>query len=97
MASSDSAASWTGGAKALESKAEEPEEGRGDEEVEEEETGMRRRRISVSLLDCSAGSPQFNLNQPWMSCTRSTSYASSDETESEDEEMYEELQELRER
>lgn len=58
---------------------------------------MRRRRISVSLLDCSAGSPQFNLNQPWMSYTRSTSYASSDDTESEDEEMYEELQELRER
>lgn len=51
----------------------------------------------MSLLDSSAGSPQFNLNQPWMSYTRSTSYASSDETESEDEGMYEELQELRER
>lgn len=51
----------------------------------------------MSLLDSSAGSPQFSLNQPWMSYTRSTSYASSDDTESEDEEMYQELQELRER
>lgn len=79
----------------MDSKAEEPEEGRGDEEVEE--TEMRRRRISLSLLDCSTGSSQFNLNKPWMSYTRGTSYASSDETESEGEEMYDELQELRER
>ncbi|KAI7803236.1 putative serine/threonine-protein kinase WNK4 [Triplophysa rosa] len=95
LASSESASLWTGGAKAVERKAEEPEEGRGDEEAEE--TEMRRRRISLSLLDCSAASSQFNLNKPWMSYTRGTSYASSDETESEDEEMYEELQELRER
>ncbi|XP_043085309.1 serine/threonine-protein kinase WNK4 isoform X2 [Puntigrus tetrazona] len=95
----DSAPLWTGEPKTPERKVLEPDEGRGGEEGEEveEETERRRRRISVSLLESSAGSPQFNLNQPWMSYTRSTSYASSDETESEDEGMYEELQELRER
>lgn len=90
---------WTGEPKTLERKVVEPDEGRGGEEGEEvgEETERRRRRISVSLLESSAGSPQFNLNQPWMSYTRSTSYATSDETESEEEGKYEELQELRER
>uniref|UniRef100_A0A673GWY9 Serine/threonine-protein kinase WNK4 n=1 Tax=Sinocyclocheilus rhinocerous TaxID=307959 RepID=A0A673GWY9_9TELE len=96
LCSSDSAPLWTGEPKTPERKVGEPDEGRGGEEGEEE-TERRRRRISVSLLESSAGSPQFNLNQPWMSYTRSTSYASSDETESEDEGMYEELQELRER
>ncbi|XP_016118016.1 putative protein TPRXL [Sinocyclocheilus grahami] len=94
---SDRVPLWTGGTKPLDREVVEPDEGRGGEEGEEEETERRRRRISVSLLESSAGSPQFNLNQPWMSYTRSTSYASSDETESEDEGMYEELQELRER
>ncbi|XP_073689555.1 serine/threonine-protein kinase WNK4 [Garra rufa] len=99
LCSSDSAPLWTGEPKTTDRQVVEPEEGRGGEEGEEveEETEKRRRRISVSLLESSAGSPQFNLNQPWMSYTRSTSYASSDETESEDEGMYEELQELRER
>ncbi|KAI2666463.1 Serine/threonine-protein kinase WNK4 [Labeo rohita] len=99
LGSSDSAPLWTGEPKTPDRKVVEPDEGRGGEEGEEveEETERRRRRISVSLLDSSAGSPQFNLNQPWMSYTRSASYASSDETESEDEGMYEELQELRER
>ncbi|XP_067237749.1 serine/threonine-protein kinase WNK4 isoform X2 [Chanodichthys erythropterus] len=100
LPSSDSAPLWTGETpNTLDRKVVEPDEGRGGEEEEEveEETERRRRRISVSLLDSSAGSPQFSLNQPWMSYTRSTSYASSDETESEDEGMYEELQELRER
>ncbi|XP_051571261.1 serine/threonine-protein kinase WNK4-like isoform X1 [Myxocyprinus asiaticus] len=92
---SDSASLWIGETKATGSKVVEPEEGCGGEEGKESE--RRQRRISVSLLDGTAGSPQFNLNQPWMSYTRSTSYASSDETESEDEDMYEELQELRER
>uniref|UniRef100_A0A8C2I8I5 Serine/threonine-protein kinase WNK4 n=1 Tax=Cyprinus carpio TaxID=7962 RepID=A0A8C2I8I5_CYPCA len=96
LCSSDSTPLWTGGHKTLERKVVEPDEGRGGEEGEEE-TERRRRRISVSLLESSAGSPQFNLNQPWISYTRSTSFASSDETESEDEGMYEELQELRER
>ncbi|XP_067268660.1 serine/threonine-protein kinase WNK4 isoform X2 [Pseudorasbora parva] len=99
LRSSDSAHLWTKETKTLDRKVVEPDEGRGGEEEEEaeEETERRPRRISVSLLDSSTGSPQFNLNQPWMSYTRSTSYASSDETESEDEGMYEELQELRER
>ncbi|XP_026063381.1 serine/threonine-protein kinase WNK4-like isoform X1 [Carassius auratus] len=91
-----SAPLWTGGPKTPERKVVEPDEGRGGEEGEEE-TERRRRRISVSLLESSVGSPQINLNQPWMSYTRRASFASSDETESEDEEMYEELQELRER
>ncbi|XP_026065895.1 serine/threonine-protein kinase WNK4-like [Carassius auratus] len=93
----DSAPLWTGGTKTLDREAVEPDEGRRGEEGEEEETERRQRRISVSLLESPAGSPQFSLNQPWMSYTRSLSYASSDETESEDEGMYEELQELRER
>lgn len=38
-----------------------------------------------------------NVSQPWISYTRSASYASSDETESDSEDMWEELQELRER
>ncbi len=99
LCNSDSAPLWTGEPKTLERKVVEPDEGRGGEEGEEvgEETERRRRRISVSLLESSAGSPQFNLNQPWMSYTRSTSYATSDETESEEEGKYEELQELRER
>ncbi|XP_058625929.1 serine/threonine-protein kinase WNK4 isoform X2 [Onychostoma macrolepis] len=99
LCNSDSTSLWTGEPKTPERKVVEPDEGRGGEEGEEvgDETERRRRRISVSLLESSAGSPQFNLNQPWMSYTRSTSYASSDETESEDEGMYEELQELRER
>ncbi|XP_051994343.1 serine/threonine-protein kinase WNK4-like [Xyrauchen texanus] len=95
LPNSDSTPMWIGENKVTDSKFVEPEEGRGGEE--EEESEMRRRRISVSLLDGTVGSPQFNRNQSWMSYTRSMSYASSDETESEDEDMYEELQELRER
>uniref|UniRef100_A0A8C1WCY2 Serine/threonine-protein kinase WNK4 n=1 Tax=Cyprinus carpio TaxID=7962 RepID=A0A8C1WCY2_CYPCA len=96
---SDSTPLWTGGTKTLDREVVEPDKGLGGEEGEEveEETERRRRRISVSLLESPAGSPQFSLNQPWMSYTRSMSYASSDETESEEEGMYEELQELRER
>uniref|UniRef100_A0A8C1L4S7 Serine/threonine-protein kinase WNK4 n=1 Tax=Cyprinus carpio TaxID=7962 RepID=A0A8C1L4S7_CYPCA len=96
---SDSTPLWTGGTKTLDREVVEPDKELGGEEGEEveEETERRRRRISVSLLESPAGSPQFSLNQPWMSYTRSMSYASSDETESEEEGMYEELQELRER
>ncbi|XP_030649325.1 serine/threonine-protein kinase WNK4 [Chanos chanos] len=70
-----------------------------DGELEEEEGERRGRRISVSLWDASLSSPQFSngLTQPWMTYNRSTSYVSSDETESEDEEMLEELKELRRR
>lgn len=67
------------------------EEGGGEEG---REGGTRQRRISVSLLD---GKVIGNVSQPWISYTRSTSYASSDETESDNEDMWEELQELRER
>ncbi|XP_035261873.1 serine/threonine-protein kinase WNK4 [Anguilla anguilla] len=44
-------------------------------------------------------SPQYNapLHHLWMTYTRSSSYLSSDDTESEDEDMWEELQELRDR
>ncbi|XP_017556055.1 serine/threonine-protein kinase WNK4 [Pygocentrus nattereri] len=72
------------------------EDGGGEEDTTEGEA--RQRRISLSLWDGLTGGPQIgNVNQPWMSYTRSTSYASSDETESEDEDMWEELQELRDR
>ncbi|XP_061079931.1 serine/threonine-protein kinase WNK4 [Conger conger] len=47
------------------------------------------------LWDGGPGSPQVNPGL-WVSCSRSTSYMSSDE-ESETEEMWDELQELRER
>ncbi|KAM7137702.1 serine/threonine-protein kinase WNK4 isoform 3-T4 [Macrochelys suwanniensis] len=39
--------------------------------------------------------PQAVVSQVWMSCARSLSYLSSDDTESEDEEIWEELQSLR--
>lgn len=39
--------------------------------------------------------PQAMLSQVWMSYSRSLSYVSSDDTESEDEEIWEELQNLR--
>lgn len=52
-----------------------------------------------SVWDGNAGSPPYAtpLHNLWMSYTRSSSYMSSDESESEDEEMWEELQELREK
>ncbi|KAI4871583.1 hypothetical protein NFI96_033666 [Prochilodus magdalenae] len=49
--------------------------------------------------DGMMGSPQYAtpLHNLWMSYTRTSSYMSSDESESEDEEMWDELQELREK
>ncbi|XP_066530540.1 serine/threonine-protein kinase WNK4 isoform X2 [Hoplias malabaricus] len=89
--------SGPGGAGNVESKEAEAEDGEGGEE-ETREGETRQRRISVSLWEgLAGGSPIGNVNQPWISYTRSASYASSDETESEDDEMWEELQELRER
>uniref|UniRef100_A0A8B9ZPZ1 non-specific serine/threonine protein kinase n=1 Tax=Anas zonorhyncha TaxID=75864 RepID=A0A8B9ZPZ1_9AVES len=41
------------------------------------------------------GAPQAVLSQVWLSYSRSLSYVSSDDTESEDEEIWEELQSLR--
>ncbi|XP_053468352.1 serine/threonine-protein kinase WNK4 isoform X8 [Ictalurus furcatus] len=96
---------WRGKAATNESKEpdaqEEEAEGKKEEEGGEEEGregGTRQRKISVSLLDgTTAGIVIGNVSQPWMSYTRSASYASSDETESDSEDMWEELQELRER
>ncbi|XP_048871339.1 serine/threonine-protein kinase WNK4 isoform X1 [Brienomyrus brachyistius] len=47
----------------------------------------------------AAGSPQNGtlMQHLWVGCPRSSSYLSSDDTESEDENMWEELQELREK
>ncbi|KAL2100560.1 hypothetical protein ACEWY4_002321 [Coilia grayii] len=73
------------------------EEEERDQEGGEEEEGRRGgRRISLSLWEGTAGSPQLTCapNQPWMSYTRSASYVSSDETESDDDNMWEELQQL---
>eukprot|EP00063_Salmo_salar_P073971 XP_014048806.1 PREDICTED: serine/threonine-protein kinase WNK4-like isoform X3 [Salmo salar] len=105
----DIAHSLPGGPKQTEQEDQQESEEEPDKEPDkeqkegEEEEELRRRggrRLSLSLWEGTAGSPQFsgsNLNQPWMSYTRSASYVSSDETESEDEDMCEELQELRDR
>ncbi|KAI1896541.1 hypothetical protein AGOR_G00095830 [Albula goreensis] len=57
--------------------------------------------LSVTAQDVEGGpeSPQYStpLHHLWMTYTRSSSYMSSDDTESEDEDMWEELQELREK
>lgn len=67
-------------------------------EMEGREGETRQRRVGVSLMDgTTAGIVIGNVSQPWISYNRSTSYASSDETESDNEDMWEELQELRER
>lgn len=52
-----------------------------------------------SVWDGNTASPPVTapLHSLWMSYTRSSSYLSSDESESEDEEMWAELQELREK
>ncbi|KAK2836175.1 hypothetical protein Q7C36_014044, partial [Tachysurus vachellii] len=77
-----------------EGNAEEQKEAEGGEE----DGGRRQRRISVSLVEgTTPGIVIGNVSQPWISYTRSASYASSDETESDSEDMWEELQELRER
>lgn len=45
--------------------------------------------------DGGESAPQAVINQVWLSYSRSLSYLSSDDTESEDEEIWEELQNLR--
>lgn len=100
---------WGGEAATSESKGPDTEEEEKEEEKQEEggeeegrKSETRQRRISVSLSDGTTGivigSDRIgNVSQPWISYTRSASYASSDETESDSEDMWEELQELRER
>ncbi|KAM9394018.1 serine/threonine-protein kinase WNK4 [Pholidichthys leucotaenia] len=61
---------------------------REEENVEEEKVGRSGRRISVGLWEGSGG----NLGQSW---SRSATYSS--DSDSENEEMWEELEELRER
>ncbi|XP_022523704.2 serine/threonine-protein kinase WNK4 [Astyanax mexicanus] len=94
---SGGAPSWPRGLGTIDSReVEAEEEEMGEGEVRDGE--MRQRRISLTLCEVLPGGPQIgNVSQPWISYTRSTSYASSDETESEDEDMWEELQELRDR
>lgn len=55
--------------------------------------------LDAKLWDGAAGSPQYNaLHHLWMmTYSRSTSYLSSDESDSDEEEILEELQELREK
>ncbi|XP_028843026.1 serine/threonine-protein kinase WNK4 isoform X2 [Denticeps clupeoides] len=82
-------------------EAEDKEEEEKDDEEEEEEYGASKcgRRFSLTLIEGVTGSPLMNgtINQPWMSYTRSASYVSSDETESEDDDMWEELHQLQQR
>ncbi|XP_041943777.1 serine/threonine-protein kinase WNK4 isoform X3 [Alosa sapidissima] len=76
---------------------EEREEGEREQGEGEEDEGRRgARRISLSLWEGTTGSPQMTSapHQPWMSYTRSASYVSSDETESDDDGMWEELHHL---
>lgn len=68
-----------------------------EEEEEEERKRRAGRRLSVSLWEGSAGSPGMSSSSFGQSWNRSAPYVSSDESESENEEMWEELQELRER
>lgn len=62
----------------------------GGQEEEEEKKRRSSRRLSVSLWEGTTGSP----GQSW---SRSASCISSDESESENEEMWVELEQLRER
>lgn len=76
----------------------EEEERRWREEEEEEEKKRRGGwRLSVSLWEGSAGSPVMSGSSFGQSWSRSAPYISSDESESENEDTWEELQELRER
>lgn len=81
------------------SETKEPDAGEeegGEDQVRDGE--MMQRRISVNLWEGLTGANGIgNVNQPWMSYTRSASYGSSDETDSDGEDMWEELQELRDR
>ncbi len=66
-----------------------------DDDDDDEETYRRRKGHRADLTGTSVDTvPLHNL---WMSYTRSSSYLSSDQSESEDEEMWAELQELREK
>ncbi|XP_023263455.1 serine/threonine-protein kinase WNK1-like [Seriola lalandi dorsalis] len=65
---------------------------RGEDEEEEERKRRRGQRLSVSQWEGSASSAGFSQSR-----SRSAHIFSSDESESEKEEMWEELQELRER
>lgn len=69
---------------------EEEERWRREEEEEEEKKRRSSRRLSISLWEGTTGSP----SQSW---SRSASCISSDESESENEEMWVELEQLRER
>ncbi|KAI3359462.1 hypothetical protein L3Q82_013780 [Scortum barcoo] len=68
---------------------------RGQEEEERRRRGGRR--LSVTLWEGSASSPVMSGSSFSQSWSRSAPFISTDESESESEEMWEELQELRER
>lgn len=77
-------------------------DGRKRKEEEEEDSGesgeiRTGRRLSVTLLEGSAGSPAPSSGCFGQSGPRSIPLTSSDESESENEEMWVELQQLRER
>ncbi len=75
-------------------------ERQGKENKEEEEEEKKRKggqRLSVSLWEGSAGSPGISSSSFGQSWSRAASYMSSDESESENEELWVELEELRER
>ncbi|KAM6965877.1 serine/threonine-protein kinase WNK4-like [Tautogolabrus adspersus] len=76
----------------------EPGEGGSRREKQEEERKRRGgRRLSASLWEGTAGSPGMSSNSFGQSWSRSAPYISSDESDSENEDMWVELQELRDR
>ncbi len=75
-------------------------QGKENKEEEEEEEEKKRKggqRLSVSLWEGSAGNPGISGSSFGQSWSRAASYMSSDESESENEELWVELEELRER
>ncbi|TRZ02771.1 hypothetical protein DNTS_017679, partial [Danionella cerebrum] len=96
-----------------EHKADEDDEEEEDNKKHRRRKGHRPPQVATSvdsgfsiavetegrLWDGNTGSPPYAtpLHNLWMSYTRSSSYMSSDDSESEDEEMWGELQELREK
>ncbi|KAM7371354.1 hypothetical protein PAMP_008607 [Pampus punctatissimus] len=73
------------------------EKRRGVDEKEEEEKRSGSRRLTVNLWEGLASSPGLSSSSFSQSWTCSAPYMSSDESEGENEEMWAEVQELRER
>lgn len=94
----------TGSSSSSSSSSSESEAVVQDPEVEEAQPGEGTVAVAAAAAESeregageegAEGAPQAVLSQVWLSYSRSLSYVSSDDTESEDEEIWEELQSLR--